>query len=417
MAPVADDAERAEDYQPYIPSAPSSNPYGSYDYGLSNILSYPSYDNTGYGYNTGSSGSYDPYQNFGEVSSYGYVSGQRAAAPDAYAMWKADYGRHWDGKVHTNHSDQAVDIGHVHNNMENYMGGIQDKGVLSDFDQDDHARYQGSWISATHNNEAGDATYDKSWELGLHPSDARAFSDINDEARLQCKVCKIDFQVMWDTDNDKFVLKQKNGSDFYTDEAAAITACDADQDGDGDAPTTFCPYSSGVCFVEERRQFGFLVSFERGCKQAKACYMQKYQNFLVKAGRQCWPVDATNTAEKIARRPYDIKADEWYYNANGNHADSHDKTFTDFTDGSPDSGGLVSGLYVDPDYVLDGSSNLNYNSLHIIHGHSGAYKNGMKETSRCTQCCSNADNCNASWRPQTETDWAADYSSTAPGRK
>ena len=63
-------------------------------------------------------------------------------------------------------------------------------------------------------------------------------------------------------------------------------------------------------------------------------------------------------------------------------ADSYDKTFTDFTDDTPDTGGLVAGLYVDPDYVLDASSDLNYNSLHIVHGVVGKYENGMKETSR-----------------------------------
>ena len=67
------------------------------------------------------------------------------------------------------------------------------------------------------------------------------------------------------------------------------------------------------------------------------------------------------------------------------NVNSHDDSFTDFVDvaaSASDTGGLREGLYVDPDYVLDASANLNYNSLHIIHGHSGSYANGMKETSR-----------------------------------
>merc|ERR1711933_310739 len=42
--------------------------------------------------------------------------------------------------------------------------------------------------------------------------------------------------------------------------------------------------------------------------------MNKYQNFLVQAGRQCWPGDHGNMVAKVARRPYDVKADEWIYN-------------------------------------------------------------------------------------------------------
>ena len=49
-----------------------------------------------------------------------------------------------------------------------------------------------------------------------------------------------------------------------------------------------------------------------GCKQAQACYMQKYQNFLVKAGRQCWP--SNGATSQIAKRPYDLMADQWIWN-------------------------------------------------------------------------------------------------------
>lgn len=67
------------------------------------------------------------------------------------------------------------------------------------------------------------------------------------------------------------------------------------------------------------------------------------------------------------------------------HSNTFDTTFTDFTDETDptaDTGGLVTGLYVDPDYVLNADSSFNYNSLHIVHGVVGQYQNGMKETSR-----------------------------------
>jgi len=415
MAPVADDADRAEDYTPYIPSAPSSNSYSSYDYGLSNVLNYPTYDNNAYGYNAGNAGSYAG-QNFGEgpISSYGYDQGSQARIAsdiDAYAMWQADFWRHWDGKNSSQDSTVLADIGVPHNNLENYFGG-QSEGMLKQFNEDDHAAFQGSWASLARTtsdvtsltNVNGSDSYDKSWELGKQNTDARIFTahGKQDAARLKCKQCKVDFQIHWN--GTEFLITAKgDATTIFADNAAAIATCsDADM---------YCPYSSGTCFVEERKQFGHVISFERGCKQAKACYMQKYQNFLVKAGRQCWPTDNTDMDDKIARRPYDIMADEQYYTK---HVNTNDTTFTDFTDASPDTGGLVTGLYVDPDYVLDGSSALDYNSLHIVHGHVGAYQNGLKETSRCTQCCSTGDNCNAGWSPTTETGWGSVHDTTAP---
>lgn len=41
--------------------------------------------------------------------------------------------------------------------------------------------------------------------------------------------------------------------------------------------------------------------------------MQKYQNFLVKAGRQCWPGTETGMLDKIAKRPYDLMSDQWVH--------------------------------------------------------------------------------------------------------
>ena len=42
--------------------------------------------------------------------------------------------------------------------------------------------------------------------------------------------------------------------------------------------------------------------------------MQKYQNFVVEAGRQCWPGDAYGEKHKLATRPDDMRADQWIYN-------------------------------------------------------------------------------------------------------
>jgi hypothetical protein len=33
------------------------------------------------------------------------------------------------------------------------------------------------------------------------------------------------------------------------------------------------------------------------------------------------------------------------------------------------------------------------------------YQNGMKETSKCYQCCNVDHNCNFNWQPKTEADW------------
>lgn len=413
MAPVADEADRAEDYQPYIPSAPSSNSYNSYDYGLSNLLSNNNYDNSAYGYNSGNSGSYVG-ANFGEdpISSYGYVQGSRGAAPDAYAMWEADFWRHWDGKQHTEDSTEALDRGVPHNNMDNYANGAHNAGIHKQFADDTDKFKQGPWASAARTVSGltkveGASKYDKSWELGDALADSRDQDDgKDDDVKLKCKACKVDFQIVWT--GSAFAIKKKDGTgNAFANNAAAIATCDAAQ------TDVYCEYSAGVCFVEERMQFGLVTSYERGCKQAKACYMQKYQNFLVKAGRQCWPESNTDMIDKIARRPYDIMADEQY---NTKHANAFDTTFTDFdiktaNDASDDTGGLLKGLYIDPDYVLTDGEILDYNSLKVVHGHAGTYSLGMKETSRCTQCCSKAHNCNDDWTPTKESEWAKDESS------
>merc|ERR1712003_619091 len=103
-----------------IPSAPSSNSYNSYDYGLSNVLNYPTYDSNAYGSNAGNAGSFYG-QNFGEgpISSYGYTEGSRARQAsdlNKYAMWEADFWRHWDGKQATEIS--AAKAGHRRSNQQ-----------------------------------------------------------------------------------------------------------------------------------------------------------------------------------------------------------------------------------------------------------------------------------------------------------
>jgi hypothetical protein len=42
--------------------------------------------------------------------------------------------------------------------------------------------------------------------------------------------------------------------------------------------------------------------------------MEKYQNFLVQAGRQCWPGDESTTSHTISKRPNDLMADQWITN-------------------------------------------------------------------------------------------------------
>jgi len=338
-------------------------------------------------------------------------------------MWQADFWRHWDGKQNSEDSPDLKDIGMPHNNMEDYKQG-RDEGLLNQFANNQHAGYQGPWASAARTTSdvnpgppvlapvTGSNLWDKSFELGQtgDASDARVFSGDSkaDAAKLSCHVCKVDFQLLWD--GSTFIVADKGDpATTYGSNALAIAACSG--------TSTPCPYSSGTCFVEERKQFGHVISFERGCKQAKACYMQKYQNFLVKAGRQCWPESNADMLDQIARRPYDIMADEQY---NTKHVNAFDTTYTDFdpkTDPTADEGGLVTGLYVDPDYILDDASALVYNSLHKVHGVAGTYANGMKETSRCTQCCSNDDDCNAGWSPTTELGWGSVHTADpSPGK-
>ena len=117
--------------------------------------------------------------------------------------------------------------------------------------------------------------------------------------------------------------------------------------------------------------------------------MNKYQNFLVQAGRQCWPGDGTNVAAKVARRPHDIKADEWIYNlvrgadtsftaASSASAESFkdvtvasdfDSTFTDVSQGNAlNDSGRTKGFYINPNDLST--------DAFMQHQQGLAYKNG-----------------------------------------
>jgi hypothetical protein len=143
---------------------------------------------------------------------------------------------------------------------------------------------------------------------------------------------------------------------------------------------------------------------------------------LVQAGRQCWPGDGANVGMAVARRPNDIKADEWIYNlirgadtaftsASSASAESFkdvtiatdfDVTFTDVSPGNVvNDSGRTKGFYINPnDLSADGFTQ---------HQQGMAYKNGMVFTSWCYQCCNSGNNCNQNWKPETERDWAQNW--------
>ena len=189
--------------------------------------------------------------------------------------------------------------------------------------------------------------FDSSWELGYPQSVAskeqslqRWFEGQNradgvnqfnaanasvekDDARLRCKSCEVQMKLEWVRNSNgiggHFVTRH-TPSQISDSNQKTVTGSDSNQDLDAWARCAdsdeeiACEFSSGVCFVEERRTWGYVTYVKKGCKQAQACYMQKYQNFLVEAGRQCWPEDNSNMNRRIAARPHDLKADEWIYN-------------------------------------------------------------------------------------------------------
>ena len=168
----------------------------------------------------------------------------------------------------------------------------------------------------------GNGVYDSSWELGVPTLTGQsatrwfegstnngAADSRSDTARLKCHHCEVQYMLKWDPQDRIFRQYKADGS-----QPAGGGSDGAWFDCDATLSSGFCEYSSGVCFVEERRTFGYITLVRKGCKQAKACYMNKYQNFLVQAGRQCWPGDGRTTIHKVARRPTDVMSDEWIYN-------------------------------------------------------------------------------------------------------
>merc|ERR1712046_94209 len=132
-------------------------------------------------------------------------------------------------------------------------------------------------------------------------------SEVNDPAKLKCHYCNVVRELRWT--GSVFELRDPTGTltgNLNSENLWAICNTALKQRS--------CEYSSGTCFVEERRTWGYVTQVRAGCKQAQACYMQKYQNFLVKAGRQCWPGDHSGMADKVSVRPYDLYADQWITN-------------------------------------------------------------------------------------------------------
>lgn len=241
-----------------------------------------------------------------------------------------------------------------------------------------------------------DANYYSSyrWHQGIDATKNAASSEVHDPAKLKCHVCNVQREMAWDKDAGTFKLidpadpskADKTGENLFA-------ACSASLN------QVSCEYSAGTCFIEERRTWGYVTQVRAGCKQAQACYMQKYQNFLVKAGRQCWPGDNTGMADKIGRRPYDVALYEWPNTNLGWITNiifggaSATGTGTSFT-----SNNAQTGLFVDADY----SDFLGIRTP-------VDYKNGLKESSLCTQCCNSEHNCNFDWQPRTEADWERSF--------
>lgn len=300
--------------------------------------------------------------------------------------------------------------------------------------------YDGDWNAKTDAKYIDFGLWDSSWELGapatgngqvanrwfqgIHSTRNSAANQDNDTARLKCWHCEVQYGLTWHPTNRQFELVTSG----YTGNGAWR---DCEEAANGHA--RFCEYSSGVCFVEERRTFGFTTLVRKGCKQAQACYRNKHQNFLVQAGRQCWPGDARGTASYVPRRPHDVMADQWIYNlvaggkaANAGHGlttgnnsgtDSaanastdinaaFDQTFTDVdADGVAPGAGTTTGFYLDPRHLHAEVAPGQFVKPHTPI----AYKNGYMFTSWCYQCCNSGTECNKAWRPETERDWARNW--------
>jgi len=265
-----------------------------------------------------------------------------------------------------------------------------------------------SWMTTVDHMDMG--AFDSSWELGsprgstVNQVDQRWFQGItsgtgtsvrDNLSRLKCFKCEVQYGLQWDQTNKHFVITGASGADIWA---------DCESSGTNNFQ---CEYSSGVCFVEERRLFGYTTLVRKGCKQAQACYKNKAQNFLVQAGRQCWPGDARNTVARVPSRPNDVMADEWIWQLvkGGSTAAGFGLTTdvaTDLSNGFDstfsDTNGLSEGFYR-PTIVnfVDDLQSRGYSA------------NGQVFQSWCYQCCNSGTNCNKAWKPETETDWAVNW--------
>jgi len=302
--------------------------------------------------------------------------------------------------------------------------------------------YDGDWGALVTPAHINFGLWDSSWELGapatsnaqvanrwfqgIHDTRNGAANQDADTARLTCWHCEVQYGLTWHPTEREFQLVTAG----YTGGGAWK---DCEEAANGHA--RFCEYSSGVCFVEERRTFGFTTLVRKGCKQAQACYRNKHQNFLVQAGRQCWPGDARGTLSYVPRRPNDVMADQWIYNlvaggkaanaghglttadGNNNGADTEaraiididaafDQTFTDVdSDGLAGGAGTTTGFYIDPRHLhAETLANQFVKPKEPM-----AYKNGYMFTSWCYQCCNSGTQCNKEWRPETERDWSRNW--------
>jgi len=304
----------------------------------------------------------------------------------------------------------------------NSWGYNGDWGASTDADHIDFGKWDSSWELGAP--IAGNGQVVNRWFEGIHNTRNSASSQDADTARLKCWHCEVQYGLTWHPTNRQFQLVTTG----YTGNGAWR---DCEEAANGRA--RYCEYSSGVCFVEERRTFGFTTLVRKGCKQAQACYRNKHQNFLVQAGRQCWPGDSRGSGSYVPRRPHDVMADQWIYNlvaggkadnaghglATGNNSGTDnaanastdinaafDQTFTDVdSDGLAGGAGTTTGFYLDPRHLHAETLQNQF----FKPNEPRAYKNGYMSTSWCYQCCNSGTECNKAWRPETERDWARNW--------
>ena len=109
--------------------------------------------------------------------------------------------------------------------------------------------------------------------------------------------------------------------------------------------------------------------------------MQKYQNFLVKAGRQCWPGDHTGMRDTIARRVSDIMADQWITNIVKGGITTGGSSGSSFGAGGQFGGSPFDATFTD-------SAGLTTNGFYISESTGNqhmpiAYENGMAFYDKC----------------------------------